>query len=61
MHLGIAGSQLIVLELSVNAILFITTLGHLNPAVSLAFCIHRRFQWRLLPGKPISKHKLSLQ
>ena len=24
--------------------------GHLNPAVTLAMCVHRRFEWRFLPG-----------
>ena len=24
--------------------------GHLNPAVSIAFCVHKRMQWHYLPG-----------
>ncbi len=24
--------------------------GHLNPAVTLAMCVHRRFEWRYFPG-----------
>ncbi len=26
--------------------------GHLNPAVTFTMCVHKRFQWRYLPGMP---------